>query len=397
MTSKFPISAKIQLLIVNFWIKWLNFWLKFFQRILFPKLKKTLQNILIYKIGNIGDIVCAVPSFIAIRRAYPEAKITLLTSPGQEGAIGAKELLMGVWYLDELRVYYAEDIDSWRKKINFIRDLRKEHYDLFIQIPDDLADFQTLLRNLIFAKCLGVKAAFGFKIRTVQLFKKTQVDYTTQKTEVESLLDLLKENGIPVKKIEFDFNISEEQKTKVKRLIDNIRTSDVPILIVAINPGGKRGANRWPAERFAEVVEYLQNKYNAKIIIVGGPNDVELAEVIKKKLKPANVLDCCGKMEVLETLESLKYCSFLFSNDTGTIHMAAAIGLPVIGLYTIRNIFGRWFPYGKGHKILYHRFLECNYKKEECIKKSIEMITVEKVKNICDEFINKKNIICRRP
>jgi len=397
MTSKFPISAKIQLLIVNFWIKWLNFWLKFFQRILFPKLKKTLQNILIYKIGNIGDIVCAVPSFIAIRRAYPEAKITLLTSPGQEGAIGAKELLMGVWYLDELKVYYAEDIDSWRKKINFIRDLRKEHYDLFIQIPDDLADFQTLLRNLIFAKCLGVKAAFGFKIRTVQLFKKTQVDYTTQKTEVESLLDLLKENGIPVKKIEFDFNISEEQKTKVKRLIDNIRTSDVPILIVAINPGGKRGANRWPAERFAEVVEYLQNKYNAKIIIVGGPNDVELAEVIKKKLKPANVLDCCGKMEVLETLESLKYCSFLLSNDTGTIHMAAAIGLPVIGLYTIRNIFGRWFPYGKGHKILYHRFLECNYKKEECIKKSIEMITVEKVKNICDEFINKKNIICRRP
>ena len=140
MTSKFPISAKIQLLIVNFWIKWLNFWLKFFQRILFPKLKKTLQNILIYKIGNIGDIVCAVPSFIAIRRAYPEAKITLLTSPGQEGAIGAKELLMGVWYLDELKVYYAEDIDSWRKKINFIRDLRKEHYDLFIQIPDDLAE-----------------------------------------------------------------------------------------------------------------------------------------------------------------------------------------------------------------------------------------------------------------
>jgi len=387
---------KFEFVTVRFYIRILNSILNIFCKFLFSPPGDSPKNIIVYKIGNIGDIVCAVPAFIAIRRAYPEAKITLLTSPGKKGALGAKELLIGVWYFNEIKVYYTEDINSWSKTINFVRGLRKNRYDLFIQL-DDLGNFKRFLRNPIFAKAIGAKSSLGFKVRTVQLFKKTQVDYTTQKTEVESLLDLLKENGIPVKKIEFDFNISEEQKTKVKRLIDNIRTSDVPILIVAINPGGKRGANRWPAERFAEVVEYLQNKYNAKIIIVGGPNDVELAEVIKKKLKPANVLDCCGKMEVLETLESLKYCSFLLSNDTGTIHMAAAIGLPVIGLYTIRNIFGRWFPYGKGHKILYHRFLECNYKKEECIKKSIEMITVEKVKNICDEFINKKNIICRRP
>ena len=392
MTSKFPISAKIQLLIVNFWIKWLNFWLKFFQRILFPKLKKTLQNILIYKIGNIGDIVCAVPSFIAIRRAYPEAKITLLTSPGQEGAIGAKELLMGVWYLDELKVYYAEDIDSWRKKINFIRDLRKEHYDLFIQIPDNLVDFQTLLRNLIFAKCLGVKAAFGFKIRTVQLFKKTQVDYTTQKTEVESLLDLLKENNIKVGEVEFNFNISNEHKNKLKKLLEEKWDRiDKKEIIVAISPGGKRKTNQWLIERFAEVAEYLQNKYNAKIIVVGGKDDIPKAEIIKTNLREENILIAAGKLEILETLELLKYCSFSIFNDTGVIHLAAAVGLPTVGLYGIRDVFGRWFPYGKGHKILYHKFIEYNYKNEDCIKKSIEMITIKEVINACDELIKNMN------
>ena len=396
--DKIPLFAKIQILLVNFWIKWLNFWLKIFSNILFFRKINNPQRILIYKIGNIGDIVCAVPSFIAIRRNYPDAKITLLTSPGKKELSGAKELLMGVWYIDEVRVYYNEDIDSFEKKRNFIRNLRKNRYDLFIHL-DDLGNFKRFLRNPIFAKAIGVKSAFGFKVRSVQLFKKTQVDYSFEKTEVESLIELLKENNVVVNKIEFDFNISPEQKTKINNdlLAKFISYKDKGVKLVAISPGGKRETNRWPAERFAEVAEYLQNKYNAKIIIVGGPNDVELAEVIKKKLNPANVLDCCGKMEVLETLESLKYCSFLLSNDTGAIHMAAAIGLPAIGIYGVRNVFGRWFPYGKNHKILYQKFLKCNYRNESCIKKSIEIISAEDVKRACDEIVNEKNFVCRRP
>lgn len=381
--NKIPLTAKIQLFTVELWIKWLNFWLTVFQKILFRKLKTPPKNILIYKIGNIGDIICAVPAFITIRRVYPEAKITLLTSPGRKGMLGAKELLSGVWYFNEIKVYYTEDIDSWDKKINLIRSFKKNHYDLFIHL-DDLGNFKRFFRNPIFAKAIGVKFAFGFKVKTVQLFKKPQVDYIVQKTEVESLLDLLKENDINVQKVKFDFNVTKEQKNKINQIL---RTSDVQKLIIAICPGGKREANRWPIERFAEVAEYLQNKHNAKIIIVGGPNDIGLAEAIKNKLKAANVLNCCGKLEVFGTLELLKHCSFLISNDSGAIHLAAAIGLPAIGLYTIRNVFGRWFPYGAQHKILYHKFLECDYKKEECIKKSVEMITIDEVKEACDKFI----------
>lgn len=378
----------LQLLLVKIWINWLNFWLAVFQKILFRKLKAPPKNILIYKIGNIGDIACAVPSFIAIRRAYPEAKIALLTSPGQKGAIGAKELLTGVWYLNELKAYYAEDIDLFRKKLNFIRNLKKEHYDLFIQIPDDLANFQTLLRNIIFAKCLGVKAALGFKIRTIQLFKKTQVDYLFNKTEVENLLDILKENGLTINRVEFDFNESEERKNKVKNLLGTkLGKTAKDGLRVAICPGGKREANQWPAERFAKLAKYLQDKYNAKIIVVGGKDDIPKAEIIKTNLIEENILIAAGSLEILETFELLKYCSFLITNSTGTMHLAAAAGIPVVGLFTIRDVFGRWFPYGKNHKILYHKFVDCNYKKEDCIKTSIEIINIEEVINACDELI----------
>lgn len=384
---------KVQLFIVHQTIKGLNSVLSLFRNILFVSSSGKPGNILIYKIGNIGDVICAVPSFIAIRRTYPEAKITLLTSPGKVGTIGAKELLERAWYINEIKVYYSEDIDSWQKNKKFISRLKENHYDLFIQFPDDLANFKTLLRNMIFAKLIGAKSAFGFKIRSSLLFQRTQIDFLSAKTEEENLIEILKENGVRCEKIEFDFNISFQETEKVLNFLQKkwgkIREKEI---VVAINPGGKREGNQWPAERFGEVAEYLQSKYNAKIIIIGGGNDIPKAEIIKNKLKDKNALVAAGKLSVLETIDLLRHCAFLISNDTGAVHMASAIGLPVIGLYSIRYILGKWFPYGNQYEVLYHKFLDCDYRQESCVKKSIEMITVGEVIKACDQLINKIKI-----
>jgi len=393
--DEIALFKKLRLKTAKIFIAFLNLALNLLRLIFFPGKIKNPGNILIYRAGNIGDIVCAAPSFIAVRRAFPGAKITLLTSPGKKGMPGAKELLKNVWYLDELKVYYTEDINSWEKIANFTRHLRKNHYDLFIHLPDDCP--RRLFRNLVFAKVLGVKSAFGFKTRMVRLFKKTQVDYLFYKTEAENLLDILKENNISVKEAEFDFGAGREEKNKIKNfLAEKWRILDGKQIIAAMHPGGKYEANQWPAECFNEVAKYLQNKYSAKIIITGGKDDVKKAEIIKTNLDDKNVFVASGKLKFLETFELLKCCSFLISNDTGAIHLAAAAGIPSIGLYGVRNIFGRWFPYGSRHKILYHKFLDCDYKLEECIKKSVAQITPKEVMRACDEIIN-ENFICRRP
>ena len=384
---------KFQLFIVRQIIRKLNLVFIIFGNFLFDSLPEKPGNILIYKIGNIGDIICAIPSFIAIRRAYPEAKITLLTSPGEIEASGAKELLENAWYVNELKIYYGEDINSWKKKKKFIVHLRENSYDLFIQLPDDLANFRTLFRNMIFAKIIGVKSAFGFKIRSIRLFEKTQNNYLFDKTEVENLLDILKENGIKVNKAEFDFNISPNKREIVDSLLNRKWAKfGKNEIIVAVNPGGKRKANQWPLDRFSRTAKHLQDKHNAKIIVIGGIGDVPKANFIKKTLKEKDVLVAAGELDILGTMEILKRCSFLISNDTGAAHMASAIGLPVVGLYGIRYIPGKWFPYGNQHKILYHKFLNCDYRQEDCIKKRVEMITVEEVIEACDSLIGKIKI-----
>ena len=92
--------------------------LSFFQFILFRRISNP-QNILIFKVGNIGDVTCVIPSFIAIRRAYPGARVTLLTSPGGRGGIGAQNFISGAWYLDSIENYYSEDISNWELKKKF--------------------------------------------------------------------------------------------------------------------------------------------------------------------------------------------------------------------------------------------------------------------------------------
>ena len=164
-------------------------------------------------------------------------------------------------------------------------------------------------------------------------------------------------------------------------------------LLVAVGPGGKREANRWPPERFGEIVNYLQKKYNAKIIIVGGKSDFERARIISNFIDEKHVLITAGKLTLLETIELFKRCSFIISNDTGTIHMAASVKLPAIGLYNIRNIPGSWFPYGENHEIIYHTNISCDYRNEECIKKSLMKITVDEVKKLCELMLNKINFI----
>ncbi len=371
----------------------LNAVLRLFERILFSRKIESPRKIVVFKVGNIGDILCAIPSFIAIRKNYPEAEITLLTSPGERGVPGAKELLQGAWYFNRMIIYGSDEINSFQKLKKFISDLRRERFDLFIQIPPhEWTNFRTFVRNIIFAKLLGVESAFGFRIRVIiNLFRKTQIDYVDGEKETESLLRLLRENGVKADKTEFDLPISAEAESKIEALLSRKWPDFENELLVAIHSGTKKNfpEKRWFPERFGEVVRYLEVKYAAKIIVAGSEDDRPDAEIISRELSPENALITAGQLTVLETAALLKHCGFVLGIDSGLLHLAAAVGKPTVGLYSILDIFGDWFPYGDSHIPVYHRFLDCNYRQSECIKKSMGMISVSEVKAACDAMVSK--------
>ncbi len=378
-------AVQLSIVVAILWIQ--NAVLEALRRLLFRR-PGDPKSILIFKVGNIGDVICAIPAFVAIRRAYPQAKIVLLTSPGKRGAVGGKELLTGAKYLDDLRVYYSDDIDSANKRKTFIEALKREQYDLFIQIPDDYVRFRTLARNMIFAKLIGARSAFGFRVRTIlNLFKNTQVDYSFEKCEVENILDVLNRYAPFGGKVKFDFPSSELTEEKIGKLLDYLGAGKRTIIV--INVGAKREANAWPPERFGEVVKYLVDEYNAGIVFIGSADDAPRIAIAARQISESHSLILAGKLTLLETVSLVRKCDLLISNDTGAVHIAAAVATPVVGIYGVRNVFGKWFPYGIQHRIIYHRPIPCDYTKENCIAESVCSVTANEIEAACDDILKR--------
>lgn len=382
--------TELKLLIVRFSISFFNLMLAILEILLFGRVLKSPKNILVYKVGNIGDTVCAVPSLLAIREHFKNERITFLTSPGSSGAPGAKELLMGSSLFNEMIVYYSEDIDSKEKRKLFLKNLKGKKFDLFIELPEDLTCFRTMVRNMIFARGIGIKRAFGFLINSSRLFKKAQVDSLIAPQETLRLLNLLARYGIKNNKIKFLLPTANIHRNKIYNILESkFKFLDSKVLIT-VNPGGKREANCWPKEKYRDLALNLYKKYQAYIVALGADTERDLCSYVLKDLPKLSKLNACGAFSLLETTELLRHADLLISNSTGTIHIAAAVGTQCVGIYTIRDIPGKWSPYGSSHKVLYHLNFPCNYSSEKCIKKSAESVTLEEAIKACDEILEKQ-------
>lgn len=388
-----PRKVQVQLALVRFHLSLLNSILSGVSRLLFfSKNSHSPKKIIVYKIGNIGDITCAIPTFKAVRRTYSDAHITLLTSPGERGGIGARELLSDADYFNEIFVYTLDEIRSWSSRSKLIRRLKNFHADLFIQLPDDTAHFYVLLRNVFFAKMIGASTAFGFVMRSLPWWKKIQVDYLMTNTEVESLLDIVRQFGIQCASPDFSLPVTDNDRVVAQNLLEEKWHTKKPLLLIAISPGCKRETNRWPIDRFADLAFDLHTRYEAGIIVVGGGGDRALAAAIGAKIPEQYFLDATGRCTLLESAALIAQTSLLIANSTGTIHLGAAVGTPSLGFYSVRDVLGRWFPYGRKHRVLYQRFLSCDYRTEECIQSSIEAISLDEARAVCQEMI--KDIHC---
>jgi len=374
---------RIRLFTVRAWLGLLNVVLVVFRKILFPRTLLSPRNILVYKLGNIGDVVCAMPALRAIREHFPQSRITLLTSPGKRGAVGAKDFLDGTSYLDDIMVYYSDDIATLKKIFSMVSKLRSKKYDTFIQLPDDWARFGTMLRNEVFAKAIGVKSATGFYLRTSALFKKAQVDFTYKDNEPTALLKILKEGGIDHSEIIFEFPeyepLSDSDRSKIEALK---RKNDI---VLGVCMGGKTEDKRWPTEKFAAALRSLKTKHTIGVLFFGGASE---ADSIERVAQASGVpyINFAGR-PIKESIMAVRCADAFLTNDTGPMHIAAAFGIPIVALFSIRSVLGSWFPYGGNNICLYKKFLPCNYKDASCAKRGMAAITIEEVIGACEQML----------
>ncbi len=347
--------------------KFVNFLLKLTKVLLFGRaIPVNINKILIFRTGNIGDIICAIPAMKAVRDNYPNAHITLLSSPGQAGSPGAKELLSGAKFLDDLTIYYKEG--GIRSIFNLIRNLRKRKFDLFIQFPQNLENLR-LIRNIIFARVIGADYAFGFQANSFVSFGRLQSQYLRFESEAERLLGIVKQEGLKTDRVSFALPVSEEDKRIVNGFLKEI--SDKKFLVLA--PNSAKQTCQWPLERFVEVGKWLAENYDLRILIAGGEKDRERSEKAAEMIGN-EVLNITGRFTILQSTELLKYAACLIANNTGIAHMAATVKTPTVGVYAARDFKNRWHPSNENCIIL-RKEPEC----QACFKVHCEHLTCLKM------------------
>jgi len=300
------------------------------------------KKILIRGVNWLGDAVMSMPSVSALRAAFPDATIALLTH----------KKLIDIWMknpdLNEI-IPLEENLCSVAKKI------RHHKFDLAIAFPNshrsaielwlggvkERVGYNGFLRSLFLTRTVDQPHKFvKLKKLTPRLVKsiiegksKHPYAFDSRFHHIHNYLALVRAVGAKEKIAEPRIEVIWDELMEAKNKF-NLKNSN----LIAINPGAEYGpAKRWLKERFAQAAIELCKKTNCDICITGGKGDLlrslEIARTINEKLGKMAAVNLSGQTTLRELCAVFKLCNVVISNDTGPMHLAAASGSRVVAIF----------------------------------------------------------------
>ncbi|MFX0212067.1 MAG: glycosyltransferase family 9 protein [Candidatus Hodarchaeota archaeon] len=351
---------------------------------------RKINRILIYRIGNLGDIICAMPAMVAVRQHFPDAWIGLLTNKETKGNPDPEEILKENNFLNEIITYETSRIHKPLYLFELLRKIRSFKIDLFVYLSISKITHKRLIRDWMFFRLGSCKRIVGFKMpKPIKFSLENGVRIPVFPQEIDRLISLLIPLGIDPQKKEFRLPVILKDKQHADRIWNKYKLNEKNN-IVAICPGAKFPVKHWPINRFGQVAHILQDQYNAKIILIGGQSDKKAGIEITNNCKNP-IINIIGETSYMETAEILRRCNLLIANDCGPVHLAAAVGTKVVGIYSSRDFPGSWHPWGKKHTILRNDSFSCRFcLRTECESMHcINSITVKQVIEACRKYLVK--------
>jgi lipopolysaccharide heptosyltransferase I len=301
------------------------------------------RRILFIKPSSLGDIVHALPTLAALRRKFPEAHIAWLVKRQWAGLLERADGLDRVWPV-------GPGPGGWLAEVP---RLRAEHFDLAV-------DLQGLLRSALMARLAGCPVRVGFANgrEGSPLFYTQRVPVPAGEMHaVDRYLLVADALGAGTReKPQFRFRISPSDREEVAETLRRHGLKPGASWI-AMNVSARWPTKRWPLASFAAVADRLHDEGAGRIVLIGGPDDPADARAVQSLMKTAPV-DVTGATDVGLLPALLQSASLLVTNDSGPMHVAAAVGTPVVALFGPTSA-ARTGPYGTGHRVL-ARQLPCS-------------------------------------
>lgn len=315
-----------------------------------PVERAAVRRMAIIRALYLGDLLLAVPGFRAIRQGFPNAEITLIGLP---------------WSADFARRFHHL-IDRWRefpgypgiqevevvpeRTATFLREERDYGYDLVLQMHGS----GTISNRL--ALDLGGKMTAGYYSVEPPPGFWPAAPYPEDLPEIERHLGTARLLGIPAVDRRLEYPILPDEEAAFAKMVPAALLSQRPL--VAMHPGARPSARRWPPEYFGQVGDSLSRRYGARIVVTGGPGEEAIAAAVVARME-CDAVNLAGQTDLGALAVLFRGCDLVISNDTGPAHVAVALDRPSV------TIFGpadrrRWAPLDPTrHPVAFHS-VECS-------------------------------------
>ena len=302
---------------------------------------------LIVRLGALGDIIHALPVAAALREAFPAARIDWLVSARHRAILDHVPVIDRRVVLERPRETSAA-ATSWRAVAQAIAELRQADYDVAF-------DLQGLLKSSILARSSGAHRVVGFPVRHVRerwahLFYTETIAPPTGVHVVDKNLALLAAVGLHDLPRRFPLAASHVAPGAA-RLAPGSEAgpepgagSPEPDKFALLNPGAGWPNKRWPPEWFGVIADRLRATHGLASVVLWGPGEEGLARTVVAASRGAARL--APPTGIGELIDLARAASLLVSGDTGPLHVAAAVGTPIVGIYgpTSPERNGPWNP-----------------------------------------------------
>lgn len=284
---------------------------------------------LIIRLGSLGDVIHAIPAAAALRRRFPQAHIDWLVDPRYV------ELLDLVECIDRRVPFDPRNLTRGLRAWSVLRDLRRTRYDAVI-------DLQGLLKSAVLARLVGATRTIGFprahlREPLARLFYTDAPDSGAASHVIDKNLGLLCSLGVSDAAAHFPLRMP--RTVTVATIADRFADG-----YAIVNPGAAWPNKRWPPGRFGVVAASIRREHGLRSVVLWGPGEEVLAGAVVAASDGA--AEAAPPTTITDIVGIARAARLMVSGDTGPLHIAAAVGTPIVALFgpTCPQRNGPWAP-----------------------------------------------------
>ncbi len=313
------------------------------------------RRILAIRLDNLGDVLVTSPAMHAIKQSLPHSELTLLASPigAQAGRLNPD--------LDDVIVYQAPWMDPWHKlpqdserEQRTIAEIRARGFDAAVIFSSFR---QSPLPSAYLCYLADIPLRLAASIDGPGSLLTTRHKHPERMMhEVERGLDLVGAVGLGTDETDLVLQVPSSARAELLGIL-RAEGVDQSGPLVVIHPGCTMPARTYPWEMFAEVASLLVEEFGATVVITGAADEAELVERVHAHMRPhtrprAHVF--AGRLPFQQFCALIETADLCVTNNTGPMHVSAAVKTPVIALFALTNPPEQWGPWRVAHRQLYH-------------------------------------------